>query len=205
MIDAESAVWETSGPLPIPPLWRTLREDLAPGFAAFLEETAAVFGECEIMDAERFAVRTWEKEKTALRGKIDLMLRTEDGIVLIDYKTKNVPKPAAIAPENGAASSFQIPCYILLAEREGERAAVASYYSFDNRKYTHVCHPRAGKRYFSPEKMVAVTADTERIILQSADNIRRGDFTGQASGYDHCRDCSLRPVCRRQYHLLVRD
>jgi RecB family exonuclease len=205
MIAAEEAAWKNGGPLPIPPLWRTMREQLIPGFTAFLEQTAEHFDGMTILHAEHPVTKIWKNQRTALSGTLDLLVRTQDGPVLIDYKTKNIPGRNDMLCADGPPASFQIPCYLLLADAAGTETVNAAYYSFEHRAYTQVCHPRAKKRYFSPEEMKAVMIAVQECIFQAAELIRAGDFTGARTDATLCRHCTLRMVCRKKYHLLLDD
>jgi RecB family exonuclease len=200
--DEEAARWERSRALPLPPLWHTLYDGMRRGFAAFIAPTVEAFDDFEITAVEEFYSVRWEDEKIALSGKIDLVGRSEEGLIVIDYKANKVPTKSEVAPAEGEPASLQIPCYIILAGGSGPPVAAASYYSFKNEQYSHVLHPKA-KAYLAAETIAQAVERTRQRILAVAGMIRAGDFTIGERGPAACDGCSLRPVCRRKYFLRL--
>ncbi len=209
----EARAWEKSEPLPLPPLWRTITRALAGGFRAFVDRTAEAFGDFEILDVEGTFSLPWDEKGLTLSGKIDLLGRNGQGLIIVDYKKNRVPARSDLLPERGGPFSFQLPCYVLLAGGARDRAAgapvaAASYYSFEKEHYQHLLHPSA-KAWFTSEQMDGVIGRARAALAAAAGRIRAGDFAiGFASdrtGGRACHTCDFRAVCRRKYFLRFED
>lgn len=216
--EEEARAWEKFEPLPLPPLWRTMTREMAGGFRAFVDNTAEAFGDFGILSVEGAFSLPWAEKGLTLSGKIDLLGLNEHGLLIVDYKKNKAPSKRDLLPDNGGPVSFQIPCYVMLAEEgspkgdaaleAGGRVAAASYYSFEKERYRHVLHPEA-KAWYTADAMRGVIEGARAALASMADRIRAGDFAiGFASdrtGGRACRDCAFRAVCRRKYFLRFDD
>jgi ATP-dependent helicase/DNAse subunit B len=126
-----------------------------------------------------------------LCGVIDRIDRTEDGWVVIDYKTTRTPIHHREALEG---RNLQLPIYLMAASRLNREAKVAAGY------YLHITSrkkgsevPRSDDERLTVEAMIA---EAERRIFDYAVSARAGRFPVSPSNEGCCQGCRYEVMCR---------
>lgn len=139
--------------------------------------------------AEIFALETeFEGEWNGLkvRGRVDRVDRTPEGLVLLDYKTSSQP-PIGVKDESGKANlDLQLPLYIHVAQTTlfpGKQVNGAYYYSLTKGKKLYKAKP-------SEETLEAI-AQRVKAHLETGHYPVAPDIEQQA-----CRSCPFDLICR---------
>ncbi|MBU0956386.1 MAG: PD-(D/E)XK nuclease family protein [Spirochaetes bacterium] len=146
------------------------------------------------------------REPTAEPNAADFMVR------IIDYKKNSLPSLKELKLHDGELGKLQIPVYIMLLEQAGAAVEAAWYCSIESAIEEN--NKKSGKTndivlaFGENEKCALHPAELEEIrqavasqCAAVADHFRAGDiFTPSHSQLEtNCRNCELRPVCRRHH------
>ncbi len=148
-----------------------------------------------------------------LRGRIDRILRNPEtgGVVVADYKRRNVPRKKTIeleladhpALEPGSADpdtelSLQMAAYAYLLERNGLHVEAAMYYNLEEAKTSYVYGGTGGKPYLNREQLDTVIARIAERLAALPERLRAGDFRVPHPDWG-CAECRMRGVCRQRF------
>ena len=174
---------ETNLQIPDLPSWITQRRELLNLLYINLTTPDFLPPESQIIAREREFKTEWHGLK--IKGTIDRLDRTYEGIKVIDYKSSSSP-PVGIKDESGKANiDLQIPLYIdAMAQEYPEETVDAVYYSLSD------CKPiRRNKT--SPEEL-AKFADKVKQHLAEGNYPIEPDIQFKACNY-----CQFDLVCRK--------
>ncbi len=178
----------------LPPLpgWKARRQEhltvlhRAVSAPDFLQENT------EILAAEKKFTGTWYGLK--VKGSLDRVDRTPEGLAIVDYKTSSSPPKGAKDANGQAKLDIQLPLYVQVAAKElfpGQPVTNAYYYSLT--KGTIL-------------KEVAIDAIDDTALAEFAENVKRRLQQGHYPvDPDHKRDacqyCDYDLVCRQGSRL----
>ncbi|MDC7244452.1 MAG: PD-(D/E)XK nuclease family protein [Sphaerochaetaceae bacterium] len=161
---------------------------------AIIDEELKQFCSNETVEVELPLNYVDEDGKFILDGRIDRVIRRSDGsLCVIDYKKSRTISKKEFTADARSLSSYQLPLYVLLLEKNGRKAECAAYYNIE------------GKRY-----LIAFSDDQELTdslvklslshIADIIDRIESGTM-GATPSKKVCGNCDYRQVCRRRYSL----
>jgi ATP-dependent helicase/DNAse subunit B len=135
--------------------------------------------------------------KVKFTGIIDRLDEREDGLVVIDYKTRRTPIHQREAMEG---RNLQLPIYLMAATHLGpaDKPVAGGY-------YLHISSCRRGSEF--PNDSVSVEAVTERArayIGEYVARIRGAEFPVEPTVRDCDSSCSYNVMCRIQSLGAVR-
>ena len=152
-------------------------------------------------------------EIMGLRGRIDRVLRNPEtgGVVVADYKRRNVPGKKTLALElaehpalePGAADpdtelSLQMAAYAYLLERNGHHVEAAMYYNLEEAKTSYVYGGTGGKPYLTRDQLDTVIGRIAERLAALPERLRAGDFRVPHPDWG-CAECRMRGVCRQRF------
>jgi hypothetical protein len=178
-----------------------------------------------IASEERY---TLDREFYYLNGSIDCILEDireasasivpgNNSLVIVDFKTKKMPKLADCTGENGLAD-FQLPMYIRLAERKfGKKAGAALFFSIldaqpqvlfgsiQNVLNGNYIPKKEEKRIMHGSSIYEqIMNEFDEKSEQFAKDISTGTFSFFPSHWELCVNCEHRRVCRTLYKVYQR-
>jgi hypothetical protein len=182
----EEAFLEAEQDLEIPPLpaWEARRAELLSQLRLAVEAPEFVSDGAEVLALEREFQTRWSGLQ--IRGVIDRVDRTPEGLLLVDYKTGSQPPPGVKNAEGKARLDIQLPLY--------QQAAAPALFPGE---------PVLGAHYFSLAKGVAMKAPVDEAVLedlvtQVKQRLAAGNYP-VAPDVDQqaCAYCPFDLVCRR--------
>jgi len=162
-----------------------------------------------------------EKEYCYLNGIVDCILESpadpsseEKTLVIIDFKTKNMPKRANYTGEEGL-TDFQLPEYLRLAEASIEKEVhVALFFSIIDPQpmvlFGSLKNLVDGKNHpyrkndtiiHGDENYIRIMNEFDEKAEQFARDILQLNFPIYPEHSSHCQDCEYNKVCRTLYKV----
>ena len=181
----KKAFEEAEANLQIPdiPIWETYKQELLNVLKINVTTPSFLPSESEIIEREKYFTARWHGLK--IKGIIDRLDRTPQGIKVIDYKTSSSPPLGIKDRANKITIDIQIPLYIdAMAEEYPESSIDAVYYSLSK------CKPiRRNKT--DPEAL----ADFARQLKQY---LSTGNYPiAPDIQFKACKYCQFDLVCRK--------
>ena len=185
--------------LPVEPAWQELRRQAAELAEAYLLLELEESQGSKTVFTEKLLEQRIKEDMIHLSGRIDRIVCLEEGYLLIDYKLQNTPSAGEIF--GSEPSSFQIPFYILLMEKNGLPVTRAAYYSMQRKEYRYVLAPAGGPKAMADSTVMAPAMETcLEAVRDMAGRLRSGNYLIQNSK-QNCRYCGYRSICRTKYGL----
>ncbi|MFL6468092.1 MAG: PD-(D/E)XK nuclease family protein, partial [Pyrinomonadaceae bacterium] len=187
---AEAEADEEKVALPVLPNWEMRRFEHVETLRQAIRSNDFVLDGSEIVSAEQAYSAEWEGFR--LRGSIDRIDRTPDGLVAIDYKTSSSAPPGVQNEEGKAKVDLQLPIYINVALPSlfpNERLSKGIYYSITKGKQI-----KSVKAEIEPE--LTAFAERAKAILESG-NFAVGPDMDQTA----CAYCDYDSVCRNGHRI----
>mgnify|MGYP006277874267 CR=1 FL=1 len=123
------------------------------------------------------------------RGRIDLILRSREGKLLLDFKSGGARSSGQVQSATARGELFQLPIYArLYAEAAGEEPAGAGY--------LYLGVERSRQPVLQSEDLEAPAASAEERAELFASLMERGFFPPLPLVYNPCRTCGLGDLCR---------
>ncbi|MDA8424972.1 MAG: PD-(D/E)XK nuclease family protein, partial [Treponema sp.] len=182
---------------------------LLPMFSAYaplLEDRLARLVEAESWmegwetgDFERSFEKAYPGLGAILEGRVDRAARSGEGIAIIDYKKRHVPKAKELLADErtgGAPAKLQIAAYVALCESELARVERAAYWSIEDAKRLVVVGP-GGLR--DREGYTRELEGFETALAAVARGLSEGNFGVAPPGGESCENCGWTAVCRTRY------
>lgn len=171
------------------PNWSNRRDEHLAFLARAVRDPEFLPDGVEIVAVEEFFSTTWKG--LTIRGKVDRVDRTAEGLSVKDYKTSS-SKPKGVKNDKGVAKiDVQLPLYIYAAQTQIVPGAVAEtmtghYYSLTRREKRILGHA-------DPDE-AALDALAERV----KEHLAEGSFPVDPDTDDYaCTHCEFELVCRK--------
>ncbi|MCF6335300.1 MAG: PD-(D/E)XK nuclease family protein, partial [Spirochaetales bacterium] len=162
----------------IPPVWNYCRDFTHDKLTAFIDIEAVQFPGFRLASSEKKYSYKWEDKKIELTGRIDRVSFKGDKTAIIDYKKNNRLKRGDMVSAESDPSTFQIPFYIYLVEKNGLKVSSASYYNVTDSRYNYVhnLEPvlKKDKPWCSEEEISSLIYKMEESISSMDKRIRSG-------------------------------
>ena len=195
------AEWEGSRNYFYGPAWESLKRRVLHDLQFFPAAEAEYFDGLKPGILEEWLEFNIEEKAVRVFGKVDRISTGAEGSVIVDYKkrwdkqsrAKFISEDEAgnlLPPEKG----YQLPLYILLAERNGMSVDAASYYSIATGSHYPVSGGFGVLDDDDVESLCNLTLDE---ISCMAEVCRGGDFTAET----RCDGCGFRAVCRKRFNV----
>lgn len=186
-------------------VYEMLAERIQEHLFAYLEQELPGLDSCAVLGPEYPLSLLYENLGIYLAGKADLiLLDNEEKLVIVDFKTKNTPKPKDLYfNTDSLVTNLQMAAYIKMAEAQiGSPVGRAVFYSIEERKNTWVVHPAGPKTKRSqlpkprPE-YEAVLDYLDSVLANMVASLREGSFPVVDRAYRKiCSQCPVKAVCR---------
>jgi hypothetical protein len=178
----------------------------------FLATFISFFSGFRVLASE--AYYSLPKDFYCLNGIVDCILEDDHGMVIVDFKTKTMPKLSDYTGEDGLVD-FQLPMYISLAEAAfGKEVHTALFFSIIDaapQVVFGVIHNVIHNRTI-PKKEEDIIKRGSDIFLEIMDEfdkkaeqfareIRDSTFSLLPSRSESCLECQYNRVCRRLYSI----
>ncbi|MCA1949049.1 MAG: PD-(D/E)XK nuclease family protein [Treponema sp.] len=186
-------------------VYEMLAERIQEHLFAYLDQELPGLDSCAVLGPEYPLSLFYKNLDIYLSGKADLILMDNEGkLVIVDFKTKNTPKPKELYFNNdGLVTNLQMAAYIKMAEAQiGSPVGRAVFYSIEERKNTWVVHPEGPKTKRSPLPLPRldyedVLKHLDMVLADMAASIRKGSFPVVDRAYRSiCSQCPVKAVCR---------
>jgi RecB family exonuclease len=178
--------------LPVLSAWDARRQEhLAVLRQAIVAEDFLLEGATVLAQEQRF---TGQWYGLAVRGIVDRIDATADGLVLLDYKTSSSKPTGAKGADGKATLDVQLPLYMQAAATVlfPERSAKSAYY------YSLTKAKTLQQAKVDDVALVALNELADRV----KSHLERGDYPVQPDlDEEACKYCSLDLVCRRGSRL----
>jgi RecB family exonuclease len=182
----EEAFLQAEQELEIPtlPAWEARRAELLSQLRLAVEAPDFVSEGAEVLALEHEFQTLWSGLQ--IRGVIDRVDRTPEGLLLVDYKTGAQPPPGVKNAEGKARRDIQLPLY--------QQAAAPALFPGE---------PVIGAHYFSLAKRVAMKAPVDEAVLddlvtQVKQRLAAGCYPVDPDVEEQaCTYCPFDLVCRR--------
>ena len=147
-------------------------------------------------------------------GKMDRVIKDEDGFVILDYKTWTPNTDTKI--EDGMLKDFQIPFYVLLLEniekeksQEVQKVKAAYFLEILKNKVMRVIKSetiqdggkRTGKTREEFQENIEVLKKCTKNFYE---RIKNGDFTAKIRTWEKCNGCIFKRICRTTFTVRGR-
>ncbi len=172
------------------PHWPRLRAEHLAHLDALLEAPDFLADDHEVVSLEGRFEGEWHGWN--VRGRVDRIDRTPNGVELIDYKLSGRKPVGARDAELKLTVDLQLPLYVDVAApalAPGEAVATASYLSLRTRERVRAAPPNAD--------------DLADLLTRLRASLAAGFFPPEPDD-DVCRFCDLAAVCRKGPHLARR-
>jgi len=169
---------------PILPAWKARRFEHIKILTRAIQTPDFLQSGAEILALETDFVGEWYGLK--VRGRVDRVDRTAQGLLLLDYKTSSQP-PVGVKDESGKANlDLQLPLYIHLAQTTlfPGKQVDGAYYSLIKGKKLYKAKPN--------QETLSAMADRVKNHLETGYYPVEPDIEQQA-----CRSCPYNLVCRK--------
>jgi len=152
----------------------------------FLTEFTSRFAGYKVVASEENY--TLPKDNYFLNGRIDCILETENGsLVIVDFKTKYKLQKGVF--------DFQLPLYLRLAEESYQKETHSGIFFsiIDARSYNGVMREN--------ENFNDIMGEFDRKTRQFAEEVSAGSFSFFPPQREQCLDCDHNKVCRTLYQV----
>ncbi|NER32780.1 MAG: hypothetical protein F6J93_01650 [Oscillatoria sp. SIO1A7] len=176
--------------LPALPAWEGSREEHLTVLRRTVLASDFLQEEAQVLSTEKKFQGEWYGLK--VRGFVDRIDRTEEGLAIVDYKTSSTAPKGAKDMDGKAKLDIQLPLYVQVAAKEfisgGEQIANAYYYSLTKSKIL--------KKADIDEEALAQFAERVKLQLETGHFPVEPDIDRVA-----CRYCPYDLVCRQGTRL----
>jgi hypothetical protein len=149
-----------------------------------------------------------------LNGVVDCILEDDRGMVIVDFKTKTMPKLSDCTGDNGLAD-FQLPMYLRLAEATFEKnvhtalffniidAVPQVLFGIIQNVTTGSTVPKKEENSIKRRsgKFLSIMDEFDKKAEQFAREMSEGSFSLLPSRSDLCLECQYNRVCRMLYRI----
>ena len=145
-------------------------------------------------------------------GKIDRVIKDEDGFVILDYKTWK--QNSGIKIKDDILEDYQIPFYVLLLENfektqgNAQKVKAAYFLQIISNEANRVIKSetikdgkKAGKTREEFEENIEIL---KRSIKVFSEKIKTKDFSAKNRTFEKCKDCRFKHICRTNFNVRGR-
>jgi len=163
-------------------------------------------GSCRLIRAalDRLAATGWRPTGTevclegalggiVVKGKCDLVLDSDGGPVVIDFKTGRPGRKSKLLEDMSGGREYQIPLYALLMAARGAAPAAGGYF-----------YLRDSSLVLFDREELAVLGSAALAMAERISALQAEGFYAPATRKEACRSCDLAHLCRRDGIYLAR-